>query len=155
MKFSSRFLESSLTQWIKCTYRKLRSNVGLLQKIYRYLLVLLHLFQQHDFPFNVYKGLVQTSAKKQALLLDQDRRGKPWINFFLDNFEDLSIKSVWYHSKWHQRSPWVIMHSHSPIKRSSWVMLCSNAPNNDSHVYLKNTVYATSYGSRLLTYCGG
>ena len=34
-----------------------------------------HLFQQHDFPFNVYKS-VANNSKEQALLMDQDR-GKP------------------------------------------------------------------------------
>ena len=34
-----------------------------------------HLFQQHDFPFNIYKS-VANNSKEQALLMDQDR-GKP------------------------------------------------------------------------------
>ena len=32
-----------------------------------------HLFQQHDYPINVYKSVAKTNAKEQALLLDQDR----------------------------------------------------------------------------------
>ena len=50
-----------------------------------------HLFQQHDFPFSVYKSVAKTNAKEQALLLDQDRE-KLWIQFF-DNIENLSIRS--------------------------------------------------------------
>ena len=83
LTFASRCLKSSLTQWIKCTYRNLRSNLSLLQKIswcpwggHKQ-----HLYQQHDFPFNVYKSVEKTNANKQGLLLDQDR-GKPWIQLF-------------------------------------------------------------------------
>ena len=56
-KFASRCLESSFAHWVKCTYGELRSVFGFLQKIswcakggHKQ-----HLFQQHDFPFNVYK----------------------------------------------------------------------------------------------------
>ena len=59
-------------------YRELRSVLGLLQKIswcakggHK-----LHLFQQHDFPFNVYKSVANTCSKEQGVLMDQDR-GKP------------------------------------------------------------------------------
>ena len=59
LKFASSCLERGLAHWvIKCTYRELRSVLGLLQKLSwcaeggneQ------HLFQQHDFPFKVYKG---------------------------------------------------------------------------------------------------
>ena len=49
-----------------------------------------HLFQQHDFPFSVYKSVAKTNVKEQALLLDQDR-GKPWIQLF-NSIENLSIR---------------------------------------------------------------
>ena len=55
---------------------------------------------------------------------------KLWIQFF-DGIEKLSRRSSWYHSKWHQGNPWVMVHSHSSIKRSPLVMLCSHALNND------------------------
>ena len=32
-----------------------------------------HLFQQHDFLFNVYKIVANTNLKEQGLLIDQDR----------------------------------------------------------------------------------
>ena len=51
-----------------------------------------HLFQQHDFPFNVYKSVANTNSKEQGLLMDQDR-GKPGIEIF---------SQYWYYSKWHQ-----------------------------------------------------
>ena len=51
-----------------------------------------HLFQQHDFSFNVYKSVANTNLKKQGPLMDQDR-GKPWIE---------AVNSFWYYSKWHQ-----------------------------------------------------
>ena len=41
-----------------------------------------------------------------------------------DTIGDLSIKSFWYHSKWYQENPWVMLCSHTPIKRNPWVMLC-------------------------------
>ena len=31
-----------------------------------------HLFQQHDFPFNVYTSVANTNSKEQELLMDQD-----------------------------------------------------------------------------------
>ena len=40
-----------------------------------------HLFQQYDFPFNVYKSVAITNSKEQALLMDQDK-GKHSIQFF-------------------------------------------------------------------------
>ena len=74
-EFDSRCLESSLAYWIKCTYSKLRSILGLLQKSswcakggHK-----LHLFQQYDFPFNVYKGKANTYSKAAGLLMYQDR----------------------------------------------------------------------------------
>ena len=73
--------------------------------------------------------MAKTNAKEQALLLDQDRE-KLWIQFF-DGIEKLSRRSSWYHSKWQQGNPWVMLHSHSWIKRSPLVMLCSHALNND------------------------
>ena len=101
-------LESSFSHWVKCTYRQLRSVFGLLQenswcpkggqeK---------HLFQQHDFPFNVYESMANTYSKEQALLMDTKRkdRGKRWIQIF-DKTQDLSIRSFWCHSTWHQEEP--------------------------------------------------
>ena len=83
MKFASRHIESSLAHCVKCTYRKLWSLFGLLQKISWYAKGAhkQHLFQQHDFPFNVDKSVANSNSKEQALLMDQDR-GKPWIHFF-------------------------------------------------------------------------
>ena len=40
-----------------------------------------HLFQQYDFPFNVYKSAAKTNSKEQALLMDQVR-GKHSIQPF-------------------------------------------------------------------------
>ena len=74
--------------------------------------------------------MAKTNAKQQALLLDKDRE-KLWIQFF-DSIENLSIRSSWYHSKWHQGNPWVMLCSHFSIKTSPSVMLFSYALNNDS-----------------------
>ena len=75
LKFALRCLECSLAQWVKCRYRELRSVLGLLQKIsgcakggHK-----VHLLQQHDFSFNVYKRLANNYSKEQILLIDQDR----------------------------------------------------------------------------------
>ena len=75
MKFALRCLECSLVHWVKYTYRELRSVLGLLQKIpwsakggHK-----VHLFQQHDFSFNVYKRVAHTYSKEQRLLIDQDK----------------------------------------------------------------------------------
>ena len=83
LKFAFRCFESGLTQWIKCTYGELSSVLGLLQKISccanggnKQ-----HLFQQYDFPFNVYKSVAITNSKEQVLLMDQDK-GKHSIQFF-------------------------------------------------------------------------
>ena len=58
LKFTLRCLQCSLAHWVKCTYRELKSVLDLLQKIswcvkggHK-----VHLFQQHDFPFNVTNG---------------------------------------------------------------------------------------------------
>ena len=83
MKVASRCLESNLANWVKCTYRQLRSVFGLLQESSwcakggqkKYL------FPQNDFPFNVYKSMANTNSKEQVLLMDQDR-GKRWIQIF-------------------------------------------------------------------------
>ena len=83
MKFALRCLESTLAHCVKCTYGELRSVLGFLQKIswctkggHKQ-----HLFQQHGFPFNVYKSLANNNSKEQALLTDQNR-GKPWIQIY-------------------------------------------------------------------------
>ena len=47
--------------------------------------------------------MASNNSKEQALLMDQDR-GKTWVQI-VDNIEDLSIGSFWYHSKWHQGNP--------------------------------------------------
>ena len=85
-----------------------------------------HLFLQHDFPFDTYRSVANSNSKEQALLIDQDS-GKSWIEIFCI-IEDLSIRSIWYHSKWHERKPWVMF----PIKSNRFVMLCSHSTINDS-----------------------
>ena len=87
---------------VKCTYRKRMRVLGLLQKnswcakgAQNQLL-----FQQYDFSFNVYVSVANTDSKDYPLPMDQDR-WKPWIQFF-DNIEVLSLRSFWYHTKWHQ-----------------------------------------------------
>ena len=73
-EFASRCLESSFAYWVKCTYKKFRSVLGLLQKSSWYDKGghKLHLFQQHDFPFNVYKSKANSYSKEPGLLMDQD-----------------------------------------------------------------------------------
>ena len=68
----------SLAHWVKCTYGEFKIVLGFLQKIswcakggHKQ-----YLFQQHDFPFNVYKSVANNNSKEQALLMDQNR-GKP------------------------------------------------------------------------------
>ena len=75
--FTSRSSESRSAHWVKCTFRELRSAPGLLEKNYWYATGghKQYLFQQYDFPFNVYKSVANINSKK-ALLMDQDR-GKP------------------------------------------------------------------------------
>ena len=75
LEVALRCLECSLTHWVQCTYRELRSVLSLLRKIYWCAKGghSVHLFQQHDFPFNVYKSMANTYSKKQRLLIDQDR----------------------------------------------------------------------------------
>ena len=51
---------------------------------------------------------------------------------FFDIVEDLSIISFWYHSKWQQGTPWVMLYSSFRIKSNCWVMLCSHFAINDS-----------------------
>ena len=47
--------------------------------------------------------MASNNSKEQALFMDQDR-GKTWVQI-VDNIEDLSIGSFWYHSKRHQENP--------------------------------------------------
>ena len=75
LKLLSRCLKSSWEHWVNCTYRELKSVLGLLQKNYccangghKQ-----HLFQQHDFSFNNYKRVANTYSKEQGLLKVQDR----------------------------------------------------------------------------------
>ena len=75
LKFALRCLESSLSQWSKCTYRELRSVLGWLQKIsccangdHKQ-----HLFLEHSFSFDVCKSVSDINSKEQPLLVDQDR----------------------------------------------------------------------------------
>ena len=42
----------------------------------------LHLFQQHDFPFNVHKNVTNTYLKEPGLLMDE-HRGNPVSNTLL------------------------------------------------------------------------
>ena len=81
LKFASS-LESSLTQWIKCIYRELRNVPSLSQKFSWWTKVATNriYFSIIIFPLTFYKSVVNTNAKEQALLMDQDR-GKPWIPF--------------------------------------------------------------------------
>ena len=65
--FSSRCLESSFAHSVKCTNGELRSVLDLLQKGSHKQ----HLFQQHDFPFDVYESVANNNSKEQALLMDQ------------------------------------------------------------------------------------
>ena len=46
--------------------------------------------------------MANTNSKEQALLIDQDK-GKPWIQIF-DIIENLSVRSIWYHSKWQKEN---------------------------------------------------
>ena len=69
LKFALRCLERSLAHWDKCTYRELRTVLGLLQGVswctkggHK-----VHLFQQQDFPFNIYKSVANTYSKEQRL----------------------------------------------------------------------------------------
>ena len=84
--FASKCLENSLAHCVKFTYRELRSVLSLLQKIsscskgsHKQ-----HLFQQHDFSFNVCKRVADNNSKEQALSMNQDK---------VDKIEDLSIGS--------------------------------------------------------------
>ena len=91
MIFASNSLKSSLEHWVTCTYKKLRSVLGLFQKFFWCAKGgnKQHIFQQHDFPFNVCKSVANTYLKEQWLLMDQDT-GNPWIQSFY-NTEDLSM----------------------------------------------------------------
>ena len=62
----------------KYTYRELTSTLGLLQKnsLFAKSIHKQHLFQEHDFSFNVYTSVANTNLKEQGPLMDQDR-GKP------------------------------------------------------------------------------
>ena len=143
MKFALKCLEISLTQWIKCTYRELRSVSVLKQKFFYCANGghKQHLFLQDGFPFDVYRSVANTNSKEQALLIDQDR-GKPWIQIFWYYW---GLRSSWYHSKWHQRKPRVMLCSLFLIYSNRWVMLCSYSPINDSW----------TYATKLLAYCRG
>ena len=81
-----------MANWIKCTYKELRSALGLLQKICwcNKSSQKQHLFQVLRFPFNVYKTVVKTYLKEQGLLMDQDI-GKLYNFFYNSGF--LSIRS--------------------------------------------------------------
>ena len=74
---------SSLAHQVKCTYKELKIVLGLLQNISWCAKGgnEQHLFQQHDFPFNVYESVGNTYSKEQGLLMDQDR-GNPRIQIF-------------------------------------------------------------------------
>ena len=83
MKFALRCLESSSTQWVKCTYRELRTVLSLLQKIswcakggHKQ-----RVFQRCDFTFHVYKSVANTNSEEHTLPMDQDR-GKAWTQVF-------------------------------------------------------------------------
>ena len=94
----------------------------------------------------VWKKLMQINKGCYWIKIEESRE----YNFF-DSIENLSIRSFWYHCKWHQGNSWVLLRSHSSIKRNSCVMLYPHALNNEPQGYLNNTVYVKSYraGSRL------
>ena len=78
LTFTIRGLESSLTCWV-IIYRESSEAFSVsCKKIFGLLKVVTnkHLFQQHDFPFKVYKSVANTNSKKQGLFMDQDG-GKP------------------------------------------------------------------------------
>ena len=100
-------------------------------------------FSNMTFPLTfikVWLKLIQKNKRWCWIKIEES----PKHNFFY-SIENLSIRSFWYHRKWHQGNPWILLRSHASIKRSPCVMLCSHALNNDSYSYLNNTVYATSY----------
>ena len=105
LKFASSCLESSSAICVKYPYRQLRSVLGFLQKISWWAKGghKKPLFQQYDFPFNFHKSVSNTSLKQHP-----PRKTKieeiPEYKFF-ENIEDLSIRSFWYHIKWHQAKP--------------------------------------------------
>ena len=119
--FASRCLESSSTNWVKCTYRDLMRVLGLLQKIsccakggHKQ-----YLFQQYNFLFNFYKCVANTNSKEHALSIDQER-GKPWIQIcHYDPFDTIA----------------------NYTEMNPRVTLCSYSPINHSFGYLNNTVY--------------
>ena len=49
--------------------------------------------------------------------MDQDKKS-PEYNFF-DDIEDLSIRFLWNHTKWHQEEPYVICKDHNLQKVGS------------------------------------
>ena len=65
LKIASKCLESGYANWVKCTYGELRSVLGLLQNISWCTKdgQKQHLFQQHDFPFNVNKSVANNSKE--------------------------------------------------------------------------------------------
>ena len=78
LKFTSTCLESNLTHWVNIHKESSEAFSVCYQKnsLCAKSSHKQHLFQQHDFPFNVYKSVANTNLKEQGLLMDQDR-GKP------------------------------------------------------------------------------
>ena len=132
LSFASRCLESSLTQWTKCTYRNLRSNVGLLQKILGVLKMVTNniYISNMIFPLTFIKAWLKLMQKSKRYYWIKREESSEYS--FLDSIGNLSIRSFWYHSKGYQGNPWVLLRSHPSIKRSPWVILRSHALNNDS-----------------------
>ena len=73
MKFALKYLEISLTQWIKWRYTEPRSVCNKKNSYCANGSHKEHLFLEHDFPFDVYRSVASNNSKEQALLIDQDR----------------------------------------------------------------------------------
>ena len=100
--FAWRYLESSLTWWIKCTSRNLWVYLGLFI-----------CFSNMIFPLTFIKVWLKPMQMNKRCEWIKTEEGSEY-NFF-DSTENLSMISFWYHSKWHQRNPWILLRSHSSI----------------------------------------
>ena len=106
MKFASRCLEVvwhiGLNEHIESSSRaNIKSVLGLLQNIFGLLKVVAD---------NIYfSNMIFHLTFIKVWLIIQNNKHCKWIKIeespkckFFDNIEDLSIRSFWYHSKWHQ-----------------------------------------------------
>ena len=87
---------------------------------------------------NVWLIIIQKNKHCQWIKTEESHE----YNFF-DNIENLSIRSLWYHDKWHQEDPWITCVHFPPCERNPSLMLCSHSPINDSSSCLHVTVYLT------------